>query len=101
MGDIINYSQVDAEAIVEHIQNFTIVLEMPFFLLFGFGMLFYYIGISFVAGLAGLVVLVFVSALLTKLSATANEQLLGAKDERMKTTEETLQIIKYVKVNSL
>lgn len=64
-------------------------------------MLYYYVGISFVAGLAGLVVLVFVSAILTKLSATANEQLLEAKDARMKTTEETLQIIKYVKVNAL
>lgn len=46
---------------------------MPFFAIFGFSMLYYFVGISFIAGLAGLVFLSFLSGILTKVSAKVNE----------------------------
>ena len=36
----------------------------------------------------------------TRISTTANDELLKAKDERMKITEEILEIIKFIKVNA-
>lgn len=60
-----------------------------------------FIGVAFLAGLATLAVSVFFTYFTTKWSYRYNQDILKKKDERMKVTQEMLDIIRYIKINSI
>lgn len=73
---------------------------VPIQIILGMLLLYYYIGISFLVGVGVMALLMILTLTFTKISTTANDELLKAKDARMKVTEEIFQIIKYIKVNA-
>jgi ABC-type bacteriocin/lantibiotic exporter with double-glycine peptidase domain len=77
------------------------VLYAPIQIIIGLTLLYNYIGPSFLVGLGVMIVLMLFTLVFTKISTKGNDQLLKAKDARMKMAEEILQIIKYIKVNAL
>jgi ABC-type bacteriocin/lantibiotic exporter with double-glycine peptidase domain len=66
-----------------------------------FYILYTYIGISFLVGIGTMIVMMVITLIITRISTKENDKLLVAKDARMKTTEEFLNIIKFVKINAL
>lgn len=77
------------------------LLYTPIQIIIGLVLLYMYIGISFLAGMGVMIVLMLFTLVFTKVVSKNNDKLLKAKDARMKITEEILQIIKYIKINAL
>jgi len=99
---IINFSQVDAQRMSDiGIQIINAVFYAPLQIAIGFTLLYIYIGISFLVGIGIMIVLFFVTMIFTKIAAKGNDDLLKAKDARMKVAEEILHIIKFIKINVL
>lgn len=73
----------------------------PIQIVIGLVLLYMYIGVSFLAGMGVMVILMLFTLTFSKVVAKNNDKLLKAKDTRMKITEEILQIIKYIKINAL
>lgn len=48
-----------------------------------------------------MVFIVIASYFLSKINAKLNDDVLKAKDERMKTTQEILDIIRYIKISAI
>ncbi len=59
-----------------------------------------FIGISFLSGVGVMLVTIFMTFVCAKISIKANENVLKAKDQRMKVTEEIFNIIRFIKVNA-
>lgn len=77
------------------------LLYTPIQIIIGLVLLYMYIGISFLAGMGVMIVLMLFTLVFSKVVSKNNDKLLKAKDARMKITEEILQIIKYIKINAL
>lgn len=77
------------------------LLYTPIQIIIGLVLLYIYIGISFLAGMGVMIVLMLFTLVFSKVVSKNNDKLLKAKDARMKITEEILQIIKYIKINAL
>lgn len=65
----------------------TSILFTPIQILVGLFLLYWYIGISFLVGLGVMIGLMLFTFLFSKISAKVNDQLLKAKDARMKVAE--------------
>lgn len=59
-----------------------------------------FIGISFLSGIAVMVLTITLTFVFSKISIKANEKVLNAKDDRMKVTEEIFSIIRFIKINA-
>ena len=90
IGDIINYSQVDAQRMTYLGFQISGVLFAPIQIAIGLLLLYFYIGISFLVGLGVMIIMMILTLIFTRIATTANDILLKAKDERMKVTEEIL-----------
>lgn len=66
------------------IQIINAVFYAPLQIAIGFTLLYLYIGISFLVGIGIMIVLFFVTMIFTKIAAKGNDDLLKAKDARMK-----------------
>ena len=100
ISDVINYSQVDAQRMTNFGFQLAGILFAPAQIIIGLLLLYLYIGISFLVGLGVMILLMISTLLFSKVSTKVNDKLLKAKDERMKITEEILEIIKFIKVNA-
>ena len=87
MSDIINYSQVDAQRMTSIGFKMTTVLFCSFQIVIGLLLLYFYIGVSFLVGVAVMILLMIVTSIFSRVMARQNEELLDAKDRRMKVTE--------------
>jgi ATP-binding cassette subfamily C (CFTR/MRP) protein 2 len=74
------------------------VAKLPFLLLFSFAFLFYYLGLSFFAGILVLVLGALVNTALAYFNGTVWKQLSKMKDARMNATTESLSNIKMLKL---
>ena len=79
----------------------TAVLIAPLQIIVGIFMMHHFIGISFLSGIGVMLVTIFCTYLFQKRSYKFNEKILKKKDERMKVTQEMLDIIRYIKINSI
>lgn len=85
-AEIINYCQTDAERMTLFGVHLAALFYGPIQIIFSFGMMYFYVGISFLAGIGAVIVLLIVSYLLSILVNKYNNEMLTAKDQRMKAT---------------
>jgi hypothetical protein len=63
------------------------LLFAPIQIIIAIYLIYSYIGVSFLAGIAVMVITIFITFLLTKKIVKANDQVLKAKDVRLKVTQ--------------
>lgn len=73
----------------------------PFQFVIGLIMLYWTLGLTFLTAVGIMTVVIIISYFLSKISARYNENILKAKDERMKTTQEMLDIIRFIKIGTI
>jgi ATP-binding cassette subfamily C (CFTR/MRP) protein 1 len=78
----------------------TALIFTPIQVLIGLWLMYNFIGISFLSGVGVMLVTIFMTFVCAKISIKANENVLKAKDQRMKVTEEIFNIIRFIKVNA-
>ena len=79
----------------------TALIFTPFQIVVGLILLYNYIGAVTFVGVGVMLFIMGFTLIFTKIAASANDELLKAKDGRMKVTEEIIQIIKFIKINAL
>jgi ABC-type multidrug transport system fused ATPase/permease subunit len=100
-SDIINYSQIDAERMASGGTELGNLLTTPVQIVIGVLMMYHFIGIAFLAGFGVLLLTIFTTYLTSRRTYRYNKELLKKKDERMKVTQEMLDIIRYIKINAI
>jgi ABC-type multidrug transport system fused ATPase/permease subunit len=100
-SDIINYSQVDAQRMTSMGVQLTSVLYTPLQIVIGVWLMYTYIGYSFSAGMGTMILIIAFTFFVAKQIAKVNSVTLKCKDARMKTTEEILDIIRFIKTNAI
>ena len=65
----------------------TALIFTPIQIIIGLVLLYFYIGISFLVGTGIMIVMMLMTLVFTKVAGRANDELLKAKDKRMKVTE--------------
>ena len=100
-GEIVNFINIDVEKIMNLAINISYAVKLPFEIIFGLVLLFYYFQFSLFAsiGLAG--VFIIISHLLTVTRAFLQRKAYHEKDKRMEATNEAVNNIKLIKFNSL
>ena len=61
----------------------------------------FFIGISFLAGLITTVIMIWIIFVVSKYTIEYSSEILQAKDNRMKATQEMLENIRFIKINAL
>ena len=83
ISDIINFSQVDAQRMTFMGYQLVSLIFAPFQILVGLYLLYLYMGNSTFIGVAVMFVVILITMVFMKLAASANDDLLKAKDARM------------------
>ena len=78
----------------------TALIFTPIQVLVGLWLMYNFIGVSFLSGVGVMLITIALTFVCAKISIKANEDVLKAKDERMKVTEEIFNIIRFIKVNA-
>ena len=99
-GELVNFVQIDSEKFCEFLTDSPSTLIVPFQLVFYIYLLFKYFGPAFISGFLVLVVLLIINAIYQKKRMDIQKEYMEAKDERMKTTAQTFNIIKTIKLYS-
>ena len=76
IADIVNYSQVDAQRMTNMGFQLVALFCTPFQVAIGLVLLYFYIGVSFLVGLAVMIGLMLVTLVFSKISAKSNDELL-------------------------
>ena len=97
-GEIVNFMQVDSEKLKDMIQYAPYLFVSPFKIVFFSYLLFNFFGIAFFAGLAVMLLTLFINLKINNLYGKIQEKVLLKKDERMKITTETFDNIKTLKL---
>lgn len=100
VSEIINYSQVDAQRMTYMGFQLTALIFTPLQVILGLWLMYNFIGISFLSGIGVMILTITLTFVFSKISIKANENVLKAKDERMKVTEEIFSIIRFIKINA-
>ena len=99
-GELVNYIQIDSEKFGEFLSDSPKTIIFPFQLVFYVTLLFQYFGPSFLFGLGCLIGMQFLLWCLQKKKLSLQKMYMKAKDERMKITTQTFNIIKTIKLYS-
>jgi ATP-binding cassette subfamily C (CFTR/MRP) protein 1 len=78
----------------------TALIFSPIQVLIGLWLMYNFIGVSFLSGIGVMLITIGCTFICSKISVKANENVLKAKDERMKVTEEIFSIIRFIKTNA-
>ena len=73
----------------------------PIQIIFAMVMMYFYVQIAFLSGVAIIVLLIIFNYFVSKRINRLNEKVLKAKDERIKVTEEMLDIIRFIKISAI
>lgn len=80
MSEIINYSQVDAQRMTNMGTQLTSALFTPLQIVIGVALMYNYIGVSFVSGMAAMIFMIGLTFYVAKRISKVNEVTLKAKD---------------------
>ncbi|CDW87468.1 abc transporter [Stylonychia lemnae] len=97
-GEIVNFIQVDAESLFILSFDMPTMIKFPTILILSTAFCFYYLGLSFFAGIGVFVLGFLTNFILGMISASLWKTLMGKKDQRMNSTTETIQNIKMIKL---
>ena len=86
-SDIINYSQIDTDNMMYIGSRLAYFIFGLIELFAGFGLLYWFVGYSFIAGLIVLVVITIITFLISSCNVNLGEEVLYKKDERLSVTE--------------
>jgi len=92
--------QVDARKVATTAENMVYLLRYPIVILSCFTFLFYFLGLSFLSGIAVFAIAFVTNVMLTRLSAKLQQRYMECKDERLNSTTESLNNIKMLKLYS-
>ena len=73
----------------------------PIQIIFAMIMMYFYVQIAFLSGVAIIAILIVFNFFVSKRINRLNELVLKAKDERIKVTEEMLDIIRFIKISAI
>lgn len=100
LGEMVNFVQVDAQKVFYLSQYLPAVMRLPLLILVCFGLLFYYLGNSFWAGI-GIFVFTFVTNVqLARIGGRLQKKYMKLVDDRVNCTTEALNNIKMLKLYS-
>ena len=99
-GELINNIQIDAEKFSDFLISCPNTLILPFQVTFYIYLLFQFFGFTFLFGFGSLVGLILIVAYLQKKKLKMQKLKMKAADTRMKTTTQTFNIIKTIKLYS-
>jgi ABC-type multidrug transport system fused ATPase/permease subunit len=100
-AEIINYSQTDVERMTYAGFQLAAIFYGPIQIIFALIMMYVYVGVPFFSGVGVILVLMGINYFLSKRVNYYNEEVLKAKDERMKVVEEMLDIIRFIKISTI
>jgi ABC-type bacteriocin/lantibiotic exporter with double-glycine peptidase domain len=100
VSEVINYSQVDAQRMTYMGYQLSAILFTPLQVTIGIWLMYNFIGISFLSGTAVMILTICLTFFSSRFSKRANEDVLKAKDARMKVTDEIFNIIRFIKINA-
>jgi len=96
----VNFVQVDAQKVATTAENMVYLFRYPIVILSCFTFLFYFLGFSFLSGVAIFGIAFVTNILLTKLSAKLQKKYMGFKDKRLNAITESFNNIKMLKLYS-
>ena len=99
-GSLVNFIQSDAESFGEFFTYTPATLVLPMQIFFFIYLLFSFFGLTFVFSIIFLGLFFFVFSKLQKIRARNQKEILSKKDRRMKTTTQTFEMIKIIKLYS-
>ena len=76
------------------------LVSTPVQLAIGIAIMWLFIGISFLSGLLTTVIMIWITFIVSKYTIKFNAEVLKAKDNRMKATQEMLENIRFIKINA-
>ena len=97
-GKIVNFIQNDSYKISDLIKKCPGIIIYPGKIIAYIYLLFDFFGISFLFGLIAFIIMIIINIIIYKLYNEIEQQFLKAKDNRMKTTTETFENIKIIKL---
>ena len=86
-SNITNFSTTDAQKLTTISYQMTALLFMPLQFTIALFLMYYFIGVSFLSGIAVMILAILINFFLQRIALRLNEKLLKAKDGRMKVTE--------------
>ena len=100
-GEIVNFLQVDADKVITLCWVFPQVAKLPIALVFAWGLLLYFFGLSLLGAVGIGSIVMGINYLLALWNSKIQQRVLDKKDTRMKYTTESINNIKTVKLNSM
>jgi ABC-type bacteriocin/lantibiotic exporter with double-glycine peptidase domain len=79
----------------------TLFFNSPLVIIFGLITMYFVLGITFLTAVGIMIIVLTCSYFLTKISQKLNQKVMAAKDNRMKSTAEMLDIIRYIKITTI
>lgn len=99
-AELVNYTQVDAQRFTDIGWDLGSVLFAPAVLVFGIIYMYINLGLSFIAGMGVMILVLLIVYFITKRLNRVNDNLLKSKDSRMKITTEIFGNIRFIKSNA-
>ena len=99
-GSLINFIQNDSETFGEFFSFTPAAFACPIQIIFYIYILFTYFGFAFIFGLLSLVLIIILFYELQKIRAKYQKEMLAKKDRRMKTSTQSFEMIKIIKLYS-
>ena len=100
-GEIINFINIDVEKIKSISSNLSNAVKLPFQLIFGLGFLFYYFTFLLSASMIFGILFILINLLIGLIRGILQRKIFYHKDKRMSITNEVINSIKTIKLNSL
>ena len=98
LGQIVNFVQVDAVKMQFLTQQAPMVLRLPYVIAVCFVVLFAYLGVSFLSGIAIFIITFVTNLYLSRLAARLQKEFMKRQDARVKAITESLGNIKMLKM---
>jgi hypothetical protein len=99
MGELANLLQVDCFRLGQFPKNLSSVINIIYLLVFSVAFMGYLVGPSFLSGFGVILIASAINMLVSRFSAGYQTALAQCTDNRMKSTNEVFNNIKFIKVN--
>jgi hypothetical protein len=100
MGELANLIQVDCFRMTLFPKNLSNVIFIIYTLIFSITFMAFLVGVSFLTGVAIIIVISIVNMLISRIGSKYQINLSNETDNRMKETNEVFNNIKFIKVNA-
>ncbi|KAH7690921.1 Xenobiotic-transporting ATPase protein [Dioscorea alata] len=99
-GEIVNYMAVDVQRVGDYSWYLHDIWMLPLQIVLALAILYKNVGIAFIATLVATIISIIVTIPLAKMQEEYQDNLMGAKDERMRKTSECLKNMRILKLQA-